>query len=110
MNKCETCAENRCRYCIERGVLIAQIDKEEEWHEYACFVFKSLYEDVPGVAEYIQDNGYMIWWQIPAGSIRRRPLTPNIVGQHLEQSVDIELEQFMDKEREQQQSGKEVFY
>ena len=30
MPDCKTCIENMCTYCIERGVLIAQIDKENE--------------------------------------------------------------------------------
>ena len=52
-----------CTYCIERGVLIAQIDKENEWNENARMNFKELYEEVPGVKEYVQSHGYgyMIW-------------------------------------------------
>ena len=59
----QTCIENMCTYCIERGVLIAQIDKENEWNENARMIFKELYEEVPGVKEYVQSHGYgyMIW-------------------------------------------------
>ena len=63
MPDCKTCIENMCTYCIERGVLIAQIDKEKEWNENARMIFKELYEEVPGVKEYVQSHGYgyMIW-------------------------------------------------
>lgn len=44
MPDCKTCIENMCTYCIERGVLIAQIDKENEWNENARMIFKELYE------------------------------------------------------------------
>lgn len=32
-------------------MLIAQIDKENEWNENARMIFKELYEEVPGVKD-----------------------------------------------------------
>lgn len=37
-------------------MLIAQIDKENEWNENARMIFKELYEEVPGVKEYVQSD------------------------------------------------------
>lgn len=58
MYDCQTCIENLCTYCIERGILLAQIEKEDEWHENACMIFNELYEEVPGVKEYMQSHEY----------------------------------------------------
>lgn len=58
MCDCKMCIENLCEYCVERGILLAQIDKENEWHENARMIFKSLYDDVPGVKEHVQSHGY----------------------------------------------------
>ena len=62
-------------------MLIAQIDKENEWNENARMIFKELYEEVPGVKEYVQSHGYgyLIWGQSSAGSFRRRPLAPTLL-------------------------------